>query len=1062
MKFAFLKRKKFWIRFVILLFVVPIILFTALVGILYWKQDEVVEELISTLNEDFEGHFELKGSHISPFENFPYISIDLEGLVLYEDDSKTGTPILDIGDAYIGFDILDVVSGNLEIKSILLENGSINLVQHTDGSFNITNALATEEEIEDPNEEFHLNLKSIELMDIDINKLNEANGMYFDIYVNEALSKFKTAGDDVQMFLDSKFILTYIDNGDTTFIHDKHFDVHTEIDYVAEQEILKIVPSEIALEGAVFNMEGDIDFDNDMYVDITFQGEKPNFDLFIAFAPEELTPTLKKYENKGQVYFKGLIQGKSINGHSPFIDAEFGCSEAFFENTTNDKKLDDLQFKGHFTNGEKRDITTMEFSLTDFSARPEAGVFGGDLLVTNFEEPEIDLKLTSNFQLDFLANFFNLEDLENLSGGVELTMNFHDIIDLEHPEKSIEKLNESYYTELKISDLSFSVPDYHLPLKDLDLYAVMDGHEAHIDYFNILIGQSDLSISGTINDLPAILHHTNKDVVTHLDISSSFLDLLELSSATRDTAEGIDESITDLSLGLSFKSSARDFTESPNLPVGEFFIDNFYAKLKHYPHSLHDFHADLIIGEADMKLVDFTGMIDKSDFHFTGGLSHYDLWFAEHPHGDTKIEFNLTSAMLQLEDLFSYGGENFVPEDYRHEEFDDLKVHGYADLHFNEGLQSSDINMDEFEAKMKVHHLRFEEFNGRFHIQDEHLTVEDFNGTLGKSNFHINTVYYYGEDTALKHKDNYFSLKAKRLDFDELFAYEEPEDNHGAHAEEHEDVFNIYEVPFPDMAVDIDIDHLNYHLYTLKDFKGSFRIQPNHYFFIDTLSMKTAGGGIALSGYFNGSDPHLIYFKPQMKFSHVDLDELMVKFENFGQDYLVSDNLHGELSGDLWGKIHMHADMVPIIDDSEIHLDFSVLSGKLENYGPMEYLSEYFADKNVAKILFDTLQNHIDMKNGTLNIPNMKINTSLGFVEMSGKQNMDYSYEYYLRVPWKMVTKAGASKLFGKKKGEDVDPDQEDEIVYAEGDKKIRYVNIQIIGDLEDYKIKLKKEKNKN
>ena len=30
------------------------------------------------------------------------------------------------------------------------------------------------------------------------------------------------------------------------------FDVHTEIDYVASEEILKIIPSEIALEGAVF------------------------------------------------------------------------------------------------------------------------------------------------------------------------------------------------------------------------------------------------------------------------------------------------------------------------------------------------------------------------------------------------------------------------------------------------------------------------------------------------------------------------------------------------------------------------------------------------------------------------------------------------------------------------------------------------------------------------------------------------------------------------------------------------------------------------------------------
>ena len=86
----------------------------------------------------------------------------------------------------------------------------------------------------------------------------------------------------------------------------------------------------------------------------------------------------------------------------------------------------------------------------------------------------------------------------------------------------------------------------------------------------------------------------------------------------------------------------------------------------------------------------------------------------------------------------------------------------------------------------------------------------------------------------------------------------------------------------------------------------------------------------------------------------------------------------------------------------------------------------------------------------------MKINTSLGFVEISGTQNSDYSYEYYLKVPWRMITKVGASKLFGKKK-EEINPDEEDEIIYAKEDKKIRYINIQITGDLEDYQIKLKK-----
>jgi len=1060
-KFNFLKRRKFWIRTALVVVLLPIFLFFLLVGILMWKQDAIVQELIATLNEDFKGHVELRDSHISPFVSFPYISIDLEGLVVYEDKTKQGVPVIDINDVYIGFDIWTILTGNLEIKSIKLKDGALNIVQYMDGEMNITKAFATEKEIEDAKEEFHLDLKAIQLDNIDINKFNQENGVYIDLYVKDAKSKFKTAGDDVQFFIDTQFELTVVKDGDTTFIKHKHFDVHTEIDYLADEQILRVVPSEIILEGALFTAEGTIDFDDDLNLDLKFEGAKPNFDLFIAFAPEELAPTLKKYENKGNVYFRAIVQGKSMNGHSPFVDAEFGCSDAFFANTINQKKLDELQFKGHFTNGEARNTSTMEFSLSDFSARPEAGVFSGDLLVRNFDEPEIELKLVSDFQLDFLANFFELTDLKNLKGGLKLTMNFHDIIDLAHPEKSIEKLNESYFTELKITDLSFKSPDFHLPLKDLDVYAVMDGHEARIDYCNIKIGKSDINIKGTIDDLPAILHHTAKDVLTHLDISSTYLDLFELTDNKQPGNEPFDEQLSNFKMGLSFKASAKDFTESPNLPMGEFFIDDLYAKLTHYPHTLHDFHADVIIEEKDFKIIDFKGMIDKSDFHFNGRLNNYDLWFAEDPKGDTKMEFLLDSKLLQLEDVFSYGGENYVPEDYRHEEFKNLKIHGYADLHFKKGLQSADVYLDQFDATMKVHPMRFEKFSGRIHIEDEHLTLEKFAGKIGKSNFTMDLTYYYGEDEKIKKKDNKLFLKSSYLDFDQLFAYNPPPPSKTITPQDHEDVFNIYELPFPDMTFELDIKHLNYHRYLLQDFKGKLRTQPNHYLYIDTLSLQAAGGTIAMNGYFNGSNPKLIYLSPKMKFKNVDLDKLMFKFENFGQDHMVSENLHGRLSGSLWGKIHMHPDMVPIIDDSEIHIDFDVVAGKLERYGPMEALSDYFADKNVAKIVFDTLQNHIDINKGVMTIPKMTINSSLGFIEISGKQDMNFNYEYYVRVPWKMVTQAGSAKLFGGKKQpeEEQDPNKDDEIVYQTDGKKVRYINLKITGNEETYKIALGKDK---
>lgn len=1052
-----MKRRLNWKRLIILVLLIPVLLFGILVGVLYWKQDGIVQELISTANRDFAGEIEVADSHISPFANFPYISIDLDHVKIYENKNKAGAVLLEVADVYLGFDLLTVLKGAMDVKVIRLQDGAIKLVQHSDGTLNLINALSGKEEVEDAASEFHLDIQAIEINNVHLIKINESNNLLVDAFIQDAQSRFKASPNHVLIKLDTRFEMNVLLNGDTTFAKHKHFDLHTQLDFDQQTQLLTIQPSELQLERALFKMDGTVDLDDDLNMDIRFHGNKPNFDLFLAFAPEELAPALQRYDNAGKIFFEASIRGKAANGHNPIVLAEFGCEDAFFSNKESQKKLDQLFFKGKFTTGALGNASTTEFSLYDFSARPEAGTFSGNLTVKNFVSPEIEMKVRSEFDLDFLAKFLNLEELQDLSGYMSLTMNFHDIVDLDNPEKSIEKLNESYFTELDVKNLSFKTPGFHLPVKNVNIRATMDGHEARIDRFDLRVGNSDLSISADISDLPAILHHTKNPVSAHLNIKSALLDIKELTSGDTLQAKPVDEQIHNLSMKLKFNSSARAFTESPNLPVGEFFIEDLYAKLTHYPHTLHDFHADVFVDDQDFRVVDFTGMIDKSDFHFNGKLQNYDLWFLTEPEGDTRIEFNLTSALLQLEDVFSYGGENYVPEDYRHEEFKNLKLHGFADLHFNKGLKSADVNFDRIEATMKIHPLRFENFKGRFHYEDQHIIVQNLGGKVGKSEFSADLNYYLGPDSIVRKRDNHFALRSAHLDFDELFNYNPPPAGTSVKPQDHEAGFNIYDLPFTNMTFDFDIKHLNYHRYLIDDFFMKARTTTNHYIHVDTLSLAAAGGKINMHGYFNGSDRNKIYMSPVMKVEGIDLDKLLFKFENFGQDHLVSENLHGKLSGKISGKVHLHADLVPILDDSELHLDVSVLNGRLERYAALDAMSDFFKDKNLNRVRFDTLQNRFDLVNGVLTVPAMTINSTLGFIEISGKQDLNMNMEYFVRVPWKLVTQAAAQKLFGKEQA--ADSLREDEIQYRDETKRQRFINIKLSGTPEAYKVSLGKDK---
>jgi len=99
------------------------------------------------------------------------------------------------------------------------------------------------------------------------------------------------------------------------------------------------------------------------------------------------------------------------------------------------------------------------------------------------------------------------------------------------------------------------------------------------------------------------------------------------------------------------------------------------------------------------------------------------------------------------------------------------------------------------------------------------------------------------------------------------------------------------------MKFEVDVDYFMYNRIRLEDIKADLRTTQDHYIYVDKLNLNAAGGNLKMTGYFNGSDPKHIYMKPKIEATNIDIDKFLFKFENFGQDHLVSDNLTSKSFG---------------------------------------------------------------------------------------------------------------------------------------------------------------------
>ena len=1050
--------KRIWRRIVLGATSLLLVVFGTAVLILVWQQDKIVQNAINNFNNDFKGAIVIGDSDISPFRNFPYISIAIENVQVFEDQADMFAPILDVSNIYLGFNFWTILGGNLKVNLLKVENGNFDIVRHMDGTFNLVEALSGDKEINELKEEYSIELDKIELSNLDIIKYDEGTRIHAETYIENAISKFKNSEETLAIVLNSQLILNVIDDGDSTMLKKKHFDASTELNYDKKSGILTVVPSDIRMKNALFTVSGNIDVPNDFDIDIDIQGNNPNFNLLIAFAPEELIPTLEQYDNAGKIYFDATIKGKSLRGQYPAINAEFGCDSAYFANPTSNKRLDQIAFTGHFTNGVERNLSTMEFVLENVTAKPEAGTFLADLAVRNFESPEIEMSVNSNFDLEFLAKFLDVTSLQDLDGDVSLKMNFRDIVDLQNPEKSLEEFSQSYFTELEVNDLSFKIPGYPLPFDSIDIKATMDGNHADLEYIYMNMGKSDLTIRGEIDDLPAIVHQTSDTVNANLFIFSSLLDIKELSTNDTLAKRPFDERINNMRLELSFSTAAKSLTNYKYLPSGNFYIKNFYGKLDNYPHTLKRFDAQIVIGDEELDIIDFRGKLDQSDFHYMGRLYDYPKLMQDSLKGSIEVDFSLKSELLRLNDLFSYRGVNYVPPDYRTEKIKDLEMYGNAEFEFDDSLINTEVFFDQLNASLVEHEMQLSDILGKFSFSEQYMDLRNMSGNLGNTSFVTNANIYMGQNDSIRKTHNNVDIYASMIDFDELSNYGEKISGDTGDLNNPEDTYNIYELPFTDLRFALNVDQMKYHKHLIEDINADLRIQKDHFLYVDTLIFHSSKGRIDISGFFDGSDADSIYFYPKIKVDSIDLVQILYQFDNFGQDFIESNNLSGRLSGSVYGRLMVHANMIPQMERSEFFMNLEITEGELRNYKPFSALSEYFRDKNLSRIRFDTLSNQILVSKGMINIPSMTINSSLGFLDITGSQDLDNNMEYYFKVPLKMVTKAARQKLFGKK-GQVVDSTQIDEIQYKNQSKKTWYLNLKLEGNPDDYKISLGKKK---
>ncbi|MEM1136030.1 MAG: AsmA-like C-terminal region-containing protein [Bacteroidota bacterium] len=1061
-------RKKWWKYLLGVLLILVALVSTAIFWV-YRNQESLLQNVLTEMNQAQPGNYVIDGSHIEFLKTFPYISIDLENLAFYANDSLNKVPIYQFEDVYVGFSFWKLLKGKIDIKRILVENGTIDIIHYKDGNWNLLQAKNTKKADNtkgtEENAALQLDLQEISLKNIIVRKTDLLNKQLVVLKIEESEAGISLQQDSLVAHLESKLTLEKLETDGSTIFQDKHLTLHYDLSYHLAEQWLRLKKSNFELEEAEFFMEGDIDIANEMDMDLRVYGRKPDFKLLLSLAPNDYYEKLKEYRNEGDVYFTGRILGKAANSQMPRIDLEFGCKNAYFVQTEKEKRLEDLGFRGYFTNGKDQSLETSELIVENLKGKPGGGVFAGKFKIKNFKKPYLLIDLHADIDLKDMSELLDIESFPDVSGQLLIDMTIDEVFDINTSTNLLKKLKDTIYAKVVMKDLNFKLADYTHPFEGVNGEIFWNGGDLELKNFSGKINNSDWKLTGKLTNLASIIHGENDPVEAQLRLKSKRLGFAEILPYDSTLSTQTEEVLSDLYLSTHINTTVNHLLNFKHLPQGEFFIDTLSCKMQGYAHALKNFHTDLLIDSSKLLLKDLSGVIDQSDLMLTAEVENYPALFdTTQLNRPVAWKMDFRSGFLSFQDLFTYKGKNPMPREYQQEVLRALSFsfHGNSTnggLLHTKGLPQLQLELDALNGKFTFHKMPLRDFHAMLKTEQQDLHIQEFRGKVGRSDFEITGLLtnLVGEDT-LGIQGN-LQLNGNTLDLDELMAYDEEEEKEKAAkygASYHDSTENLFTVPFPALNFSLDLGHLSYHKYKLDKLKAKGRLTPNHLVYLDTLQMLTADGAVGLKGYFNGSNPDSIYVKSDLYLAGLALDKISYKMDNFGTDYAFNETLHGKVYGKISSVARLHADFTPYLEGSEAHMDVKILDRRLENFPPMDMMAEYFGENKVKNIRFGELSNVFDFKDNQLSIPKMEISSTLGFINISGKQSMDLNMDYYIQVPFKVIGKAVKNSLFGVKD----DKADEQEIISNEGKNRL-FLNVRVSGNPDEYDIELKKARNK-
>tara|TARA_B110000008_G_scaffold7142_1_gene6983 strand:+ start:26745 stop:29222 length:2478 start_codon:yes stop_codon:yes gene_type:complete len=488
----------------------------------YFFSEKAENKVVSKIQEQMTSELQLGEVAFSLYEKFPSASVKITNLLAFEKEGFDNDTLFYAKETYIELSIFDIILNKIDIKTVVVSEGEINIKYDYENSPNFA-IFKTNEESKN-----QLTLDNVLLLNTDINC--QTKSIAINLHTTQAMLVFK----EEKLALNAKLFSEILKVNSRDYIYKKNVKLLATLSlkkdsiFIQEGSIVHIEDVKAELSGGIFHSNT---------VDLNFSCEQQELVAVIEHTPEYLKSIYSSFQANGKISCNGNIKGLVSNESNPSLNMSCYIEKGNLNLKSRPFILKGVSLSGKITNGDEQNFRTTNIEITQFDAKTENGFLKGNFTIQNLNKYYLTANLSSSWDLAEINHYFEDSPFFNLQGNLIANTQYSGYISFDKKFKN-HFLRAQHTSSTTFENASFSYKNFPLGFNFQSANCVFrNANVVEVKSSAFTIADSDLNFDGDITDLIAYILNKKDEIDVTGDLNSTYIKFDELLTL-KDLSEG--------------------------------------------------------------------------------------------------------------------------------------------------------------------------------------------------------------------------------------------------------------------------------------------------------------------------------------------------------------------------------------------------------------------------------------------------------------------------------------------------------------------------------------------